>query len=484
MSASTKGRRRRRLLGLLALLMGAGALVGFGAWYKLFRTVPQEFASVEEYFKYGSIGTEDEEGMPYWIWLVLPRMFPEYLPGAGGYESLGVAWEEGRETPVGFSKRTIGFPRIGINCAVCHTATYRTAADAPPVVVPTGPTVRFDSQGYLRFLANCGSDPRFTPDNILREIRDNVDLSWIDEQLYRHLIIPRTREALLRQKERYAWTYSRPSWGPGRIDPFNPVKFNPHVLAIRPDEDSTIGNSDIQPLWNMAVREGKSLHWDGLNTSLTEVVLSGAIGDGATRKSLPVERLAELEQFLKSRPAPRYPFADTLDSDLVRRGEQIFAQHCANCHAAGGARNGTVIPLQEIGTDRHRLDMWTADAARRYNGYARGEDWDFDAFVKTEGYVAVPLGGLWLRAPYLHNGSVPTLEDLLAPADGRPTVFHRGYDVYAPGGTGFVHDGPDAERHGFRYDTTVAGNGNQGHEFGTDLPEQEKRALVEYLKTL
>ena len=59
-------------------------------------------------------------------------------------------------------------------------------------------------------------------------------------------------------------------------------------LGLNPDKDRTIGNSDMQPLWNMARHEGYSLHWDGLNNSLTEVVLTGAIGDGATLKTLPV----------------------------------------------------------------------------------------------------------------------------------------------------------------------------------------------------
>ena len=51
---------------------------------------PPHFASDEEHFLYGSIGTETLTGVPYWIWLVLPRLFPEYLPGPGGYASLGL----------------------------------------------------------------------------------------------------------------------------------------------------------------------------------------------------------------------------------------------------------------------------------------------------------------------------------------------------------------------------------------------------------
>src|SRR5262245_34574296 len=121
---------------LLLLIAGAG---GFFIWYKLMREIPQSFASQEEDFEYGSIGIENEDGLAYLVWMALPRIFPEYLPGPGGYRSLGMVWEEGHDTPVGFSKKIIGFPRIAINCAVCHTATYRTAPDQPQQIVPTGP---------------------------------------------------------------------------------------------------------------------------------------------------------------------------------------------------------------------------------------------------------------------------------------------------------------------------------------------------------
>jgi hypothetical protein len=98
--------------------------------------------------------------------------------------------------------------------------------------------------------------------------------------------------------------------------------------------------------------------------------------------------------------------------------------------------------------------------------------------------VNVPLDGLWLRAPYLHNGSVPSLTDLLERPERRTKVFWRGLDVYDPVAMGFVSSGPEAQRRGTRYDTAVIGNSNQGHLWGTDLKPDQKRALIEYLKTL
>jgi mono/diheme cytochrome c family protein len=390
--------------------------------------------------------------------------------------------------PVGFTKKTVGVPRVAFNCAACHSATFRTTRDGPRKLVPTAPATTFDPQGYVRFLIASGADKRFTADNILKAIARHTKLSWVDKQLYRYVIIPRTRDALRTQARRFAWTNVRPDWGRGRIDPFNPVKF--HQLKFDPKKDHTIGNSDMEPLWNMAPKARWALHWDGLDDNLTEVVLTGAIGDGASSVTgeptdkLPVDDLKRIEDYIKHVNAPKYPFP--VNRRLAARGKAVFAGKCASCHEFGGARTGTVIPLAEVKTDRHRLDMWTKAAPEKYNAFADGFDYDFKHFRKTNGYAAVAMDGLWLRAPYLHNGSVPSVEDLLKPASRRPKVFYRGYDVVHPRKLGFISQGPAARRQGWKVNTRVAGNSNKGHEgraYGTTLPAADKRALVEYLKT-
>lgn len=459
----------------LILLVSTVAIVG---WYSLFRTVNVTYESAEEHFKYGSIGTEASEGLPYWIWMVLPRIFPEYLSGPGGYVSLGMTWEAGKEFPVGISKKTIGFPRQGVTCALCHHATYRTTAADVPTIVPTAPANRFDLQAYLRFLSQSAHDPRFTPDYLLDKMKYVVNLSWFDRLLYRFVIIPRTRAELFRLEKSFAWMDKQPAWGPGRIDPFNPVKFR----VLNQPLDNSIGNSDMMPIWNQAQHQGFARHWDGLETSLTETVRTGAIGDGATKESIEIAGLQRVEEYISQLPPPQYPFA--VDPTLAAKGNQIFTNSCATCHAFGGERTGTVIPQTEVGTDRHRLDMWTQAAADTYNKFADGYDWDFQELRKTDGYVAVALDGLWLRAPYLHNGSVPSLQDLLQQPEARPQTFYRGYDVYDPVKVGFISEGAAAERFGFKYDTTAPGNSNQGHPYGTDLAPSDREALIEYLKTL
>jgi hypothetical protein len=84
----------------------------------------------------------------------------------------------------------------------------------------------------------------------------------------------------------------------------------------------------------------------------------------------------------------------------------------------------------------------------------------------------------------LHNGSVPSLADLLDKPVARPVTFRVGYDVYDQTRVGFVSSGPDAEAAGHLFDTRLPGNANAGHLYGTGLSEADKRALLEYLKTL
>jgi mono/diheme cytochrome c family protein len=468
---------RRVALALLVVVL----LLAVVGWYKLFRTERQEFASVEEQFKYGSIGTESAEGIPYWIWVVLPRVFPEHLPGPGGYASLGFVWEQGHETPVGFSKKTIGFARIGINCALCHSGSYRTDAGQYTTAVPAAPATTVDVLAYERFLFACASDPKFKSDVLMPAIDYNTKLSPVDRILYSNVLIPATKKALLKAKDRFAWTEKRPAWGRGRIDPFNPVKFTQLEQPI----DDTIGNSDMEPIWNLSERTGH-FHWDGLQDNLREVFVSSAFGDGTPTKDLPFADLQKLQDWLMHVQPPAYPYP--IDAAAARAGADIFQQKCMDCHA--GARTGKVIPIAELGTDVHRIDMWTDSAANKYNTIKIKGDCTFSHFqhkTETNGYVATPLSGAWLRAPYLHNGSVPTLEDLLKPAAERPKGFYRGYDLYDRKQVGFVHDGPDAQRSGQRFDVSLQGNGNVGHEgepFGTTLNPQQKKQLVEYLKTL
>ena len=492
-----KSKLVRWLVGLALII----ALLALGVWAIAFRTVAQaEFDGMAAEFNHGSIGNEDAQGIPYWIWRVLPTLFNEYLPGPTGYSSLGLFWEPGAELPVGFSKKVVGTERVSINCAFCHQGSYRLAPDEQSRLAVAGPGNRVAVQGYLRFLAQAGNDPRFNADTLMDAIGLIYEMPWWQRLTYRYLFIPATKSALRQQARDFAWADANPDWGRGRIDPFNPIKYG----ILRMGNDGSIGNSDMMPLWQQDLSEGenaagqpRSLHWDGLSTSLHEVVVTGAVGDGMSYRNYQRDavrgRLDRIEAYVRRLRPPPSPFSTALPTDnpfhldaaLVERGEALHQQHCAVCHVPEGARFRSVIPVDEVGTDRHRVEMWTAVAAERYNSYSeKGKDWGFNGFRDVDGYVAVPHTGLWLRAPYLHNGSVPTLRDMLRPPAERPMLFYRGDDLIDADNGGFIASGAEAERVGERYDTRLPGNDNGGHLYGTELSDGDKEALLAYLKTL
>jgi mono/diheme cytochrome c family protein len=474
------------ILALVVLLVPA--LAAF-AWYKFFREEAQPDwvrSTPEMRFKYGSIGAEHDAGIPYWIFYVLPRMFPEKLPGPGGYASLGVAWEQGQELPIGFTKKVIGFPRVANNCASCHTASYRKSPDETPTFVPTGPNHTLNLQAFFRFIVDCAEDPRFNAGEILSELELITDLSWIDRQLYRYILIPITKKRLLERRDQFAWVYRHdfPQWGRGRDDAMNLTKY----FLIRSPMDDTIGPTDMPSVWNLQKyqpEKGMLMNLAGDSHDARSVIIDSALGLlGAAPHDREdfLEEVDWLEKYLRTVQAPKYPFP--IDHAKARQGESVFQRNCARCHAS--ERTGTRVPVSEVGTDAERLATWSKQAAVESNKIVSSFGIERRGLVEIEpsGYIAAFLDGIWLRAPYLHNGSVPTLRDLLEPVAERPAVFYRGYDVYDPVDVGFDTKSAEAQRVGTRFDVSERSNSNRGHEFGTTLPAGEKDALIEYLKTL
>jgi mono/diheme cytochrome c family protein len=489
MTWSTYTPRKRRLLTLLIVLV---ILVAFGAWftwYKFFREVPQPawvFADGETRFKYGSIGGENDVGVPYWILYVLPRMFPEKIPKPGGLMGFGVNWEEGKELPIGFVKKTIGFDRVGQNCAACHTTRLRLTKDSLPIFYPTGPNHTFDLEAFFRFVVDCAKDPRFNPDTMMSEINLAGDLSFVDQLIYRFVLIPLTKKRLLEREPRFAWIYRKdfPEWGRGRDDAMNLTKY---FLTTSP-MDNTTGPTDMPSVWNLNKYYRASdmrLNFAGDSYDAHSVIIDSALGlVGAAPVSNDVflGEVKWLQEYLGKKKAPKFPFP--IDAARANAGRAIFVAHCARCHES--QRTGTVVPLAEAGTDKERVLSWNGEAAVRANQAVEAFGIKRRGLVEADptGYIAAFLDGIWLRAPYLHNGSVPTLRDLLNPVAQRPVIFYRGYDVYDPVNVGFITQGPDAESEGTKFDVRARACGNFGHEHGVNLPADQKDALLEYLKTL
>ena len=487
------GRRRiwiRRAIVALAVLVLLGAGGAAIVWWTFFRSGPQVLADERERFEHGSLGAEVLAGIPYPIFMILPRVFPDLVeryatagygperPGHGGYGAFGLPWREGESVPVGVSVKQLGYQRVTLTCAFCHTASYRTAAAEKPRFAVGGPGHTVNLQGLLRFLFAAANDDRFDPVRMMPEMSLHFDFGWLDYATYFAIIIPKTRAALRFAGSEMAWMDDKPAWGPGRDDAFNLPKY----LLTRADWDDTVGNTDFPAVWRLGEREGQLFHAGGEATTVHAVAATSAVGVGAFPAGGFDERVEWLVAFMRNLAPPDYPLP--LDPTLVAAGEALFADRCADCHAAGGARVGTAIPLHEIGTDPAHVETWTDEDARRMNRITGTLGLDDAPLQGAQGYVAKPLVGVWLLGPYLHNGAVPTLWDLLSPPASRPALFYRGLDLIDPERGGFVSTGAAAEAAGFRFNTALTGNGNGGHSYGTDLKPEQKRALIEYLKTL
>ena len=251
--------------------------------------------------------------------------------------------------------------------------------------------------------------------------------------------------------------------------------------------------SDVPPWWN--VKKKHALYYNGLGrgdfSKLIQQINVVAIGDKEDAKRIN-RSMQDLLAFIFTIEPPPYP--GPIDSGLALEGATVFEQNCAKCHGTysdgpdGNAWTypNKLIPVERVGTDPEYARALTESGLHTWfnqSWYATSEPTARAEPSLT--YIAPPLDGIWATAPYLHNGSIPTLEGVLD-STARPTFWRREllpehYDASLPGWKHTVEPGPtDANT----YNTTIPGFGNQGHTYGDDLVPAERRALIEYLKTL
>ena len=456
-------------------------------------------------------------------------------------------YEDGKDPrfdlPIGMSmRRVMGIDRVYFTCSVCHTGTVRESATARRTIVLGMPSNVVNFGGVAEFIRRSANDWRFESTYLVPKMLEVERLrsrehpvsrgfrpdamGLVDRLLFRYVAVSLMRDQLLALMGRLQFI-DFTAWGPGRVDTFEPPKA---LLGFRMDDVPPMqrtGIADFPSVWNQKARKGMWLHWDGNNCSVDERNLSAAFGTGATPVTLDRPAVLRIADFLWQEAQP-LPFPrNRINQALASRGDAIYKQYCQNCHGTGrapfrtpgdGSRVGTVTPIEHVQTDPLRLISYSAETARAQNslyagfptagdeacreyidGVCRADQSEaryrelrekcyparFSHFRKTYGYANQPLDGLWLRAPYLHNGSVPSLRALLEPKEERPADFYIGYDVYDFKDVGFVSSGADAEKHGWHFKTSLAGNGNGGHDgaaYGTLLAAQEKDALIEYLK--
>jgi mono/diheme cytochrome c family protein len=269
-----------------------------------------------------------------------------------------------------------------------------------------------------------------------------------------------------------------------------------NIVQRPPRFDLVHHDMDAPPWWHYAKR--KSLYADGFapkgHRMLMQFLLVKENGPEKFREW--EDDFRDIEAWILALEPPRW--RGPVDRPLAARGGEFFADHCATCHGtpgAGGSYPDRLVPIDEVGTDRIRLDALAARERRDLNAswFANfGADAaGLDDRADPGGYVAPPLDGVWASAPYFHNGSVPTLWHVLHPQE-RPAVWRRSPEGYDDARVGLeVEEFDDlptdkllpSVRRGY-FDTRLPGKSAAGHDFADVLTEDEKAAVLEYLKTL
>jgi len=202
----------------------------------------------------------------------------------------------------------------------------------------------------------------------------------------------------------------------------------------------------------------------------------------------------DVRAYLATLRPPPYPYP--IDRKLAAEGRDVFEAFCSECHGTYGAKESypnLIIPLEEVGTDPLLWQATAREGLPLVKWFNRSFYGRTARLVPGPGYVAPPLDGIWATAPYLHNGSVPTVEALLD-SHKRPTYWRRSFsqDALDPVALGWRHQvlshgkaaEPDEALRKRLYDTSLPGYSNEGHRFGDDLSDGQRRAVIEYLKTL
>jgi mono/diheme cytochrome c family protein len=254
----------------------------------------------------------------------------------------------------------------------------------------------------------------------------------------------------------------------------------------------------VPPWWNMRKKHAMFYNGAGRGDQARLLMHASTICTDSVPEALAMDDwLVDVRAYLATLAPPRYPHP--IDRPLAERGYSLFRARCRTCHGTYGddwRYPNKLIALGKVGTDPAlaRAGFWDRD--RFVDWFQRSFYGELAAVSPGLGYVAPPLDGIWATAPYLHNDSVPTLAALLeSPARPRYWELARsdaGLPLYDQEGVGWRYLRLSEGKSGARswearhrvYDTTQKGYGNGGHAFGDALDPQERRALIEYLKTL
>jgi mono/diheme cytochrome c family protein len=281
-----------------------------------------------------------------------------------------------------------------------------------------------------------------------------------------------------------------------------------HEVTVRDAAGNEIHDakvtSDPPPWWR--VRKKHGLFYNGMARGDHRGTMAAATSvcvDNIADAERVDEMFKHIQAYIDTVRAPRYE--RPIDDALAERGKAVFTAACAGCHGTYSADPADdsadtypnlLLPLDVVGTDPVVANggvIHTPSIIDWFNESFYGKITPLIVDDPFPGYVAPPLDAIWATAPFLHNASVPTLE-LVLNSRARPRYWKRAdyddrnFDEEA-GGWPWVEvpysqaDAPEAERK-YVYDTTYFSQSNAGHTFGDHLTPDQRRSVIEYLKTL
>jgi cytochrome c5 len=291
--------------------------------------------------------------------------------------------------------------------------------------------------------------------------------------------------------------------GPNPADNFTAVLFAHHdpvtlawsdqpLLPVPPPHDTPV---DVPPWWRMKKKSSMFYVGGGRGDHARIMMTASILCTSSVEESRAIDAyFTDVRAYIASIEPPKYPWA--IDQALADRGRGVFDSSCARCHGTYGADAtypNRLLPLAEIGTDPV-LASGTAQFAPVFvDWFQKSFFGEVSRLDPKEGYVAPPLDGIWATAPFLHNGSIPTIEALLD-SSIRPAYWTRSFDskAYDQAALGWKHTSlargksgePNESYRKAIYDTTLPGYGNGGHLYGDTLSAEDRSAVIEYLKTL